>query len=84
MIKLGYNNHIFANYRRKYLRTGSKLKLEGPKLNGMSGSGIWDIDGYNLKTNRVSFKLVAIFTEVKNEFMVFSKINTAINLIKKR
>lgn len=80
----GYDNHLFINRLQKIPDIISGQKTHVPKLNGMSGSGLWDIKGYDLKAKALKCKLVGIFIEENLNVRIYTKIDFAIEMIRHR
>lgn len=78
----GYANHVVFNKLKKGKKhyTGGRVNL--PSLKGMSGCGLWDIQGYDLKKGRQKLKLVGIFIEINHNLAISTKIDYAIEMIK--
>lgn len=81
LIEKKYDNHLFFNKNKK----GSNANFEGriikPKLNGMSGGGLWELS-LNHSTGEMDLKHVGIFTEVRMGIGISVKSKFAIELIR--
>ena len=78
-IREGFVSHLFIDGRTHVLdENGRKIKLS--KLNGMSGCGIWRSRGG--KENSLSENvLVGIFQQVKDESLIFLKLDIFVQVL---
>jgi hypothetical protein len=82
VVNQGYSNHVFFDKIKKGRKYSSGERVNLPKLKGMSGCGLWDIQGYDIKNNRQKIKLVGIFIEVNFNYAIATKIDLAMEFIR--
>ena len=80
--KGGYTNHVVIDKLKKGKKyhTGERVNL--PIFKGMSGCGLWDIQGFDIKRNKLRIKLVGIFIEIGSNLAISTKIDFAIEVIR--
>ncbi|MEO0684695.1 MAG: hypothetical protein AAFY76_06505 [Cyanobacteria bacterium J06649_11] len=80
----GYKWHLFTDRRKKYIGLRSRNKQHAPSLNGMSGSGLWEIKVIDIQSKEPTTKLAGIFIEKNGEHLVSIKAEIAIPIIRER
>ena len=62
----------------------TKVKQKLPALEGMSGGGLWDFVGYDINKNEPVLKLVGIMIEYRRDFIISTKVDYVIAMIRER
>lgn len=79
-----FHYHLFVNYTKKMTNQITKIKQKLPALEGMSGGGLWDFVGYDINNNEPVLKLVGIMIEYRRDFIISTKIDYVIALIREK
>ncbi len=82
LIEEGYDCHFFINKMKKAREYFTNERTRIPKLNGMSGGGLWDINYVDAQTGRFIIKLVGILIRQNNDLLIFTSIDVVIEMLR--